>query len=139
MSINTELSPADQAEITNLYGRYNLSSDAGEADIYADCFTPDGTLQGLRLTQGRETLRAYKITEKAARNHLYRQHWNGSLCLERIDDETVRGRCYFMAFNGTPGEVPAMTHCGSYEDVIVKFEDRWRFKSRRIQYNFAAK
>jgi hypothetical protein len=139
MSVDKVLSPADQAEITNLYGRYNLTSDAGEADAYADCFIPDGTLQGLRLTQGRETLRSYKIAEAAVRKHLFRQHWNGSLHLERIDAEAVRGQCYFMAFNGVPGQAPAMTHCGRYEDVIVKFEGRWRFKSRRIEYNFAAK
>ncbi len=139
MSSEKELSPADQAEITNLYARYNLASDAGEADEYADCFTPDGTLEGLRMTQGRETLRAYKLKEKAARSNLYRQHWNGSLHLERADAQTVHGRCYFMAFNGVPEQAPAMSHCGTYHDVIVKFEGRWRFKSRRIQYNFASK
>jgi uncharacterized protein (TIGR02246 family) len=139
MRVYLALAADDQAEITNLYGQYNLASDAGDADAYADCFTPDGVLEGLRVTQGRDTLRAYKTAEMATRAHLYRQHWNGSLHLERVDADTVRGRCYFMAYNGTPGQPPAMTHCGVYEDFIVKFDGRWRFKSRHIRYNFATK
>ncbi|MGE3702019.1 MAG: hypothetical protein AB7G08_25030, partial [Hyphomicrobiaceae bacterium] len=42
----------------------------------------------------------------------YRRHWNGSVHLEKIDDNTVRGRCYLLAFNGKPKSLPAIADCG---------------------------
>ena len=77
------LSPADHAEITDLYAQYNLASDAGDAEAYAACFTIDGVLlvHGLSLSstgamqrggelriQGREALVAFKHRDVGGRN-----------------------------------------------------------------------
>ena len=132
----SELSAQDYAEILNLYAKYNLCSDAGDADGYAACFTENGVLDlatiGLTVT-GRATLIEFKRKDKAGRPHLYRRHWNGSIHLEMLDGATVRGRCYLLAFNGTPGELPAIADCGVYEDTIVREGGAWRFAKRHLE------
>ncbi len=129
------LSAADFAEIQNLYGYYNLCSDAGEAEGYADCFTVDGRMIAPELdlaVRGRAALVAHKERDLAARGGAYRRHWNGSLHLEKIDASTVRGRCYLLAYNGRPGELPVLADCGVYRDTIVKVDGRWKFAERHL-------
>jgi hypothetical protein len=141
------LSPADHAEITDLYARYNLASDAGDADAYAACFTPDGVLlvQGLSMSpagamqrggelriQGRAALAAFKRRDVGGRNGRYRRHWNGSLALRRLDGERVEGRCYLQAYSGEPGALPMLAQTGVYQDVLVRQEGAWRYLSRTL-------
>jgi hypothetical protein len=141
------LSPADHAEITDLYARYNLASDAGDADAYAACFTPDGLLlvRGLSLSatgamqrggelrvQGRDALAAFKRRDVGGRNGRYRRHWNGSLALRRLDAERVEGRCYLQAYNGEPGALPTLAQTGVYEDVLVSPGGAWLFACRTL-------
>ena len=141
------VSPADHAEITDLYAQYNLASDAGDAEAYAACFTPDGTLlvQGLSLlptgamqrggelrVQGREALVAFKNRDAGGRNGRYRRHWNGSLALRRLDGERIEGRCYLQAYNGEPGALPTLAQTGVYRDVLVRRGGAWRFLSRML-------
>jgi 3-phenylpropionate/cinnamic acid dioxygenase small subunit len=131
----TTVSAQDHAEIQNLYARYNHCSDAGDAEGYAACFTADGALEieprGFRV-EGRANLTAYKAQEAAGRAGRYRRHWNGSLHLERIGADTVRGRCYFQGFNGRPGELPVFCDAGVYEDTIVRVDGAWLFARRRL-------
>ena len=131
------IDPADYVEIQNLYATYNQSSDAGDADAYARCFTEDGVLDATRYLKGRQALADYKRAEAEPRKHLYRRHWNGSLHLCRNGDGTVTGVCYFLAFNGVPGSLPAMTHCGVYTDTIVKQDGRWLFSVRKLRHDAA--
>jgi len=89
------LSAQDYVDIQNLYARYNLTSDAGDAEGYASCFTDDGVLQidplGVNV-QGRASFVTFKQKDAAGRGGRYRRHWNGSLHLEKIDADTARGR-----------------------------------------------
>ena len=130
----SELSAQEFFEIGNLYSRYNLCSDLGDSDGYADCFTADGTLDlmphELRI-EGRAALHEHKVRDLAARQG-YRRHWNGNLFLEKRADGSVRGRCYLMAFNGRTGELPGIADCGVYEDDIVRDGGAWRFRRRLL-------
>ena len=125
----------DYVDVQNLYARYNHASDAGDAETYAACFTDDGVLQidpvGV-LVQGRASLVAYKQKDAAGRGGRYRRHWNGSLWLEPVDADTVRGRCYFHGYNGTPGQPPVLADAGVYDDRIVRVGGVWRFARRHI-------
>jgi 3-phenylpropionate/cinnamic acid dioxygenase small subunit len=129
------LSAQDYVEIQNLYARYNHMSDAGDAEGYAACFTDDGMLVidplGVAV-HGRAAFVTYKQKDAAGRGGRYRRHWNGSLLLEPVDADTVRGRCYFHGFNGTPGELPVFADAGVYEDRIVRVAGTWRFSRRHI-------
>ena len=130
-----QLSAQDILEIHNLYARYNHSSDAGDAEAYAGCFTENGVLHGSKRQEGRKALADYKRAEKASRENIYRQHWTGSLSLALQPDGSVTGRCYFVAYNGIPGSLPHMTHCGSYVDTIVRDGGGWLFKLRQLTHN----
>jgi hypothetical protein len=142
------LDPRDHAEITDLYARYNHVSDAGDAEGYAGCFTPDGILRvrGLEIRDGvmrrdaaaeltvagRSELAGFKRRDLAGRGGKYRRHWNGSLWLARVDGGAVRGRCYLLAYNGEPGELPVLAQAGVYDDTIVRDGGAWRFSLRLL-------
>lgn len=130
------VTPEEYVEILNLYAAYNLASDAGDAEGYADCFLENGEHHGTYDIYGREALIEYKKADKAKRTGLYRRHWNGSLHLEKIDEKTIRGRCYFFGWNGVPGELPQMTHAGVYTDLIRREKGRWKFAERRIAFDY---
>jgi SnoaL-like domain len=128
-------SPQTYVEIQNLYALYNHSSDAGDAETYASCWTEDGALHVRHLgftVKGRANLIEFKNKDKAGRVGNYRRHWNGSMFLEQIDERTVRGRCYLHGFNGQPGVLPELADVGVYDDLIVLSDGEWRFASRTI-------
>jgi hypothetical protein len=137
MPANSGLSGEDYAEIQNLYAYYNLCSDAGDAEGYASCFTPDGVLmsgQSFRV-QGRADFVAFKKKDVAGRGGRYRRHWNGSIHLEKIGPDTVRGRCYLSAYNGVPGSLPELADVGVYEDKVVRTAEGWRFAERKLAFD----
>ncbi len=69
---------------------------------------------------------------QAPRGPNYRRHWNSSLYLEYEGKDAARGRAYFRAFNGEPGQMPTLSDTGVYEDRIVRVDGRWRFAERRV-------
>ncbi len=135
MSNSGGISALDYLEIQNLYSYYNLMSDAADVEAYASCFTDDGVMEspeiGINVT-GRSDLVAHKERDKANRGGKYRRHWNGSIHLERLSDGSVRGRCYLVAYNGEPGDLPILADCGVYEDILVKVNGAWKFARRTL-------
>ena len=135
MSKADTLSAQAYVDIQNLYASYNICSDAGDAEGFANCFAADGVLRvdaaGLTV-QGRDNFREFKRKEASGRTDKYRRHWNGSIHLEKIDDNTVRGRCYLVAYQGTPRSLPELTDCAVYEDTIVQGDDGWKFAERKL-------
>jgi hypothetical protein len=131
----SEVSAQNYVEILNLYAKYNLCSDAGDAAGYADCFSLNGKLElvtaNITVT-GREKFVDFKNRDFAGRPHIYRRHWNGSIHLEKVDEEAVIGTCYLLAFNGAPGVLPEIADCGVYKDRLVKESGRWKFAHRRL-------
>lgn len=129
------VAPADYVEIVNLYSAYNLASDAGDAEWYASCFTEKGEQHGTYDVIGHAALVEYKKKDYATRTHLYRRHWNGSVHLEKIDDDTIRGRCYLFGYNGEPGTLPHTTHAGVYTDTIKRENGAWKFAYRKLVFD----
>lgn len=133
-----KISGDEYAEVMNLYAHYNLSSDSGSPEEYANCFAADGILKfdGAVFQQGREALLAFKRQDQAGRGGRYRRHWNGSIHLDKIDAKTIRGRCYLQAFNGDPGSDPTLADAAVYSDLIVKIDGEWKFAEREIAFDF---
>lgn len=130
------LSADDFWAIHNLYARYNLCSDAGDVAGYADCFTEDAGLEvqplGFKVA-GQAQLRQHKERDASSRGGRYRRHWNGSIHLEPAGPDRARGRCYLVAYNGDPGQLPALADVGVYDDRLVKCADgKWRFSYRLL-------
>src|SRR4029079_9657667 len=113
----------------------NLSSDAGDAEWYGNCFTDDGELHGTYDVLGRAALKEYKRKDKAGRTHLYRRHWNGSIYLEKVDEDTIRGRCYLFGYNGEAGKIPYTHHAGVYTDTIKRVAGEWKFAHRQLKFD----
>lgn len=132
---NLQISADEYTQILNLYSAYNHSSDEGDVEGYANCFTEDGELHGSADVVGRSELKEYKRAEKSRREHLYRRHWNGSIYLEKVDSDTIHGCCYIVGLNGEPGQLPFLTHAGVYTDIIKKVNDEWKFACRKIAFD----
>ena len=127
------VSTDDYVEILYLYARYNFASDAGDAEAYADCFVEEGVLETRPLNYrvaGRADLVAHKQRDAAGRGGRYRRHWNTNISVEIAGDGSIIGRCYFMGFNGEPGQLPQLGDCGVYEDRLSKAGGTWRFVQR---------
>lgn len=131
----TAPSAQDCVEIQNLYAYYNLTSDSGDAEAYADCWTDarELSIKAIEFSvKGRDNFTAVKKKDKEGRAGKYRRHWNGSIFLEKVDDNTLRGRCYLDGYNGSPGSLPAFADAGVYDDLIIRVDGQWRFRSRSI-------
>lgn len=124
----------DYIAIMNLYAGYNLASDLGDATAFSECFTSDGVLAAepdIRVS-GRAALAEYKAADVARRDGRYRRHVNASLHLTHTKPDEIVGRCYLQAFNGTPGELPALDVTGIYTDTIVLRDGMWLFRQRHL-------
>lgn len=133
-----KISGEEHAELTNLYAFYNLSSDIGTPEEYADCFAPDGILKfnGEVFKQGRKALLDFKREDQASRRSRYRRHWTGSIHLRKIDADTIRGRCYLHAFEGHSGGEPVLADSAVYDDLIVLINGDWKFAMRELAFDF---
>jgi hypothetical protein len=133
----------EYAQLMNLYAAYNLSADTGEPTDYASCFSADGTLSfnGDTMGTGRDQLRVFIEARQAERGNTYRRHWNGGIHFEKIDNRTIRGRCYLNGFSGvtgSPKSVQVLTDAGVCDDVIVLEDGSWKFASRKVTLDFQA-
>lgn len=123
------LSAEDQVEIQQLVARYSFALDTADASgyTYADLFTPDGTFNNAK---GREALAA--LPRGPRRGPLHVRNYGGIAILEATADGAT-GIQYAQAMDFEPGgRVGALDHFGRYEDVYVRTDRGWRFKSRRF-------
>ncbi|MDR3461866.1 MAG: nuclear transport factor 2 family protein [Beijerinckiaceae bacterium] len=135
MTLPKTPNPADYVEIMNLYAIYNLASDEADAELYAQCFTATGILEIGKLAvrvEGRDNLKLWKERDRARRGTKYRRHWNSGVHLEQLQTDSVRGRCYLVAYNGVPNTLPSIVDCGTYDDLLVKEDGLWRFARRHL-------
>jgi hypothetical protein len=122
------LSTADYIEIEQLYAKYNHAIDSGNANGWADTFTPDGVFRN--TTTGRDAL--VKFVENFAKSSRGGfRHWNSNLTVVGTP-EGADGSVYLMLWN--VGVKPqAIVTTGTYIDKLVKTPAGWRFKSRDIK------
>ena len=123
-----KLTMQDYVEIQQLYAKYNLAIDSGEAEVWADTFTADGVFNK-RFT-GREALIGFIKLWRERMNGANRRHWNSNLQITGTP-EGATGSVYLILWDvGVKPATPAST--GMYADVLVKTKDGWRFKSRVV-------
>jgi len=121
------LTEADRTEIQDLYGRYGLLIDAGDADGWADCFTEDGrmTVGDQFDFSGRDQLREFARSHSEGENSAMRHHITSTSV--SATDGGASGRSYaLVSLNGQV--VAAM----SYEDKLVNDGGAWRFSKRTV-------
>ena len=126
------LTAQDYAEIQQLYVHYAWSVDthAENGMVYARTFTPDGEFHvGDKTVVGREQLAAYNLTMGVASRAP--THFVTNIMIEP-SPEGARGGAYLTI---TGGEKPTVTAVGTYQDILAKTSEGWRFKRRTLYLN----
>jgi hypothetical protein len=127
------LTPADYAEIEQLYATYNHAIDTGDGDTWAGTFTADGTFNTFT---GREQLVGFIKQWREKMNGGNRRHWNTNLKVVGTADG-ANGSVYLMLVDvGT--RPPAVISTGMYTDSLVKTAQGWRFKKRLVKIDAPA-
>jgi hypothetical protein len=119
------LTTQDYIDIQQLYARYNLAIDSGDADAYANTFTPDGVFNN---NNGRDALLNFARNYAKAPANLARRHWNTNLVITPTA-EGANGTVYLFLLD-TSAKPPAIGVTLKYEDQLVKTAQGWRFKRR---------
>lgn len=118
----------DRAAITNLVSAYALAAAAADNDAMAELFTADGSFQTRGdPVAGREVLRAFfaraltpgKTVPIVGNLHI------------RLDGDEAHVSS-LMATTWHDGKVGGF--CGRYDDVVVREEGAWKFRSRRYGF-----
>ena len=130
-SASKTLTTQDLIEIQQLYARYNLTLDAGDAEGYASTFTPDGVFN---TNVGHDAIVKFANTFHAGLGAHVR-HWNTNLMI-LPSTAGASGQVYLVLvdFATTPATIAAS---GSYADELVKTAEGWRFKKRAVRIDAA--
>lgn len=133
------LSWEDHAEIQALYATYTHSLDSGDAETWAETFTPDGVLlmvaagdaedAGLRIA-GRDALAGFATGAHAANGGNMR-NWQSQAMITATPGG-AEGRCYLMLFLTVDGPAAIQTS-GVFTDRLVKTTVGWRFAHRTLR------
>ena len=117
------LTAEDHIEVQQLYVRYAHTLDLGDAEGWADTFTPDGVFAN---SKGRAELitfaKGFYDGGGAAR------HWNSQVLITPTA-EGADGSCYLLLVD-TGVQPVGITVSGIYQDKIVKTPAGWRFQER---------
>jgi hypothetical protein len=119
------LSTQDYIDIQQLYARYNIAIDAGDAESWAATFTPDGVFNTF---SGKEALLGFVRSYAGKMNGTNRRHWNTNLLITPTP-EGASGTVYLFLLDVSV-RPPAITSASKYEDALVKTPQGWRFKKR---------
>lgn len=118
-----KLTADDHVEIQQLYAQYAHTLDLGDAEGWADTFTPDGVFGN---SKGRDELitfaQGFYDRGGSAR------HWNSQVLITPTA-EGADGSCYLLLVD-TSSQPVGITVSGIYTDKIVKTANGWRFKER---------
>jgi SnoaL-like domain len=131
--IDMELGADDRLAIYELYARYNLYMDTGEADRWADLFTDDGSFSGTLTVTGAADLRSFALARWAERDSApfsHTQHWVNNISLDP-DPVGVRGSCDLMWIGRKvqSGEYAIIT-VGRFADTLARRGKAWKFTAR---------
>jgi uncharacterized protein (TIGR02246 family) len=126
------LSAQDYFEIQQLYARYNIAIDNGDAEGWAATFTPDGVFNTF---SGHDALVGFVKTWREKLNGATRKHWNNNLQITGTSREaTASVYLILVDFSTKP---PSILTTATYTDSLVKTKDGWRFTKRTTKGDVA--
>lgn len=147
--IQPEMTPLDYEAIKQLLTRYGYTLDFANYDLFADCFTPDGSFQEVIrqdgrpeirvIARGREQLWEYALSVSDLN---YRGRVRNSAISPVIEGDGRRARVSSYAFAteayGSPQlpwlDATATLHMtGIYRDEVVKVDGHWLFSKRTFR------
>jgi hypothetical protein len=126
---------ADRLEIFELYARAAVSFDTGDAEAFAQCFTPEGVFDSRTPIAGHDELVAYvtrRFTEAPGMAH----HISNIYIDET--DEGARGTAYGVILSTASDGRLQLRTAGTYKDDLVSENGRWRIRYRRFHPRVSA-
>lgn len=125
------LSPADRLEIHELYSRYAVYFDGGDAQAWADLFSERGRflVNGQLDVAGRDALAAFARERLAQAPGI--RHFITNVVVDDTADG-VTGQAYVLVLCKVPGQPLLLRTLGEYEDVLVREGAGWCFQCRRF-------
>ena len=124
---------ADKDAIRELLHRYCYCMDEGRFDELSELFAADGEwIAPYRTATGPADIAAW--LRQSVPPQPRRMHY---VMNSLIDCEGARATArsnYLVMVEGAGGPVPSV--CGTYDDVLVKQTDGWRFQRRRLIHAF---
>ena len=131
----TALTTQDYVEIQQLYARYVMTIDSGDAEGWANTFTPDGVFNN--NSRGHAALVQFVHDWRDKRNGGDRRHWNSNLMITPTEDGAA-GAVYLLLLDIST-KPPAPVTSAVYEDALLKTPQGWRFKTRVLHSDPAPK
>ncbi len=119
------LSAQDYADIQQLYARYNIAIDSGDAEGWAATFTPDGVFNTFT---GHDALVGFVKMWREKLGGATRKHWNTNLQITGNGKE-ASGYVYLMLIDFST-KPPGIVTTATYTDSLIKTKDGWRFTKR---------
>jgi hypothetical protein len=119
------LTAQDYFEIQQLYAKYNIAIDSGDAEGYASTFTPDGVFNNFT---GHDALVGFIKTWREKLNGATRKHWNNNLQITGNSKE-ASASVYLMLVDISTKPASIYT-TATYTDSLIKTKDGWRFTKR---------
>ena len=126
------LSAQDTIDIQQLYARYNIAIDSGDAQGWAATFTPDGVFNAI---SGHDALAEFVKTWREKLNGASRRHWNNNLQISGNSKE-ASGFVFLMLIDVNTKPV-SIVGTATYTDSLVKTKDGWRFTKRTTKSDIA--
>ena len=133
----------DRAEIENISNRYMVAVDAGDIETVMSTWAEDGVLEWVfGVEHGKAAIRkamsgfggGRKVdipegaTSRPRTRHQIINH------VIDVDGNTAKTIAYWFAFtNNTPQKDVQLLYFGHYEDVLVRVDGKWLFKSRSFR------
>jgi hypothetical protein len=128
-AVNSEaaggLSAQDYFEIQQLYANYNIAIDNGDAEAWANTFTPDGVFNTF---VGHDALVGFVKMWREKLNGATRKHWNNNLQVTGNGKEA--SAFVYLVLVDFSTKPPSILTTGTYTDSLVKTKDGWRFTKR---------
>ena len=126
------LSTQDYIDIQQLYARYAQLIDRGDAEGWANTFTPDGVFNN--SSRGHDALVQF-VHDWDKRRGASLRHWNSNLVVTP-SAEGASGSIYMQLLDISTKQ-PTATASYRYEDALVKTAAGWRFKTRVLHRDTA--
>lgn len=124
---------ADRDAIRDLLARYTYNGDRGRVDELAACFAVGGVLEfpGGTGTGPQGVLVALTQRPRNPALKFVRHHITNPLIT--VTGDTASARSYFTVVSENGPD-----HSGTYDDMLVRGEQGWRFAHRRVRVDWQA-
>jgi len=123
----------DKEAIRELLHRYCFCMDEGRFTELAALFTEDGEwIAPYRSVKGPSDIAAW--LQQSVPPQPRRMHYVMNSIIDCAGTRATARSNYLVMVQGTEGPVPSV--CGTYDDVLAKQPDGWRFLRRQLIHAF---